>query len=496
MNPAANPAPEQAPDPPGPAGATPVGSPPAARLFTAIRSWHVVRGEDRWFAGVCGGVATRLGVDPLVVRGVLLALTVVGGLGLAVYGTCWLLLPDGRDRIEAEAALRGDVSGALALSVALVAADLAVDRGVAGIGWGGWGDGPGWGFLITGLVATLTWWLVRDQPFPRRLDPTAASAPAPTSTAALSLREAAPALSLRTDEPAPSPAPVPAPPSPLPAAGFGSPAERRAAARLKAQESAARARARRRPGSPLQTAAVTGSSLLVAGAVVVAGLLDLLPGRTVPLALCAALLVLGTGAVVAGLRGRRTALLGLAVPVALCAACTSLLPTATGWRWEVDQTWAPTTASVREAPALSAAVGRLGVDPSGLVAAGTTRPGDRTTATATIAAGRLDVEVPTDGVVLVAATALTGSVRWEESADVVAVDADPTVREDARAGGFDVRRFFLVGPDAAAAAEGTSARGDDVDDWTLPSGTPVLLAGTWAGEVRVGAADGALLSGE
>ncbi|WP_205708141.1 PspC domain-containing protein, partial [Kineococcus vitellinus] len=139
-----------------------------AKVFTAIRSLGVVRGEDRWFAGVCGGAAQRLGVDPLVVRGVLIALTVVGGLGLALYGICWALLPDGRaerrGRIEAEAAARGDVSGALALAVALVVADLVLSRGVVGIGPWDIGGGPGWGLLVTSLAATLAWWVLHDHP--------------------------------------------------------------------------------------------------------------------------------------------------------------------------------------------------------------------------------------------------------------------------------------------------------------------------------------------
>ncbi|NAZ84371.1 PspC domain-containing protein, partial [Kineococcus sp. R8] len=155
----AAPSPDAAPSP----GAAPTATPGAVeRFFATVRGWGVERGEDRWFAGVCGGTARRLGIDAVVVRGVLIALTVVGGLGLALYGVAWALLPDTRGRIEAEAAVRGDVSGSAAAAAGLVVVDLVVGRGVVGAGLGWWQSGPGFGVLVTLLVAALGWWLVRD----------------------------------------------------------------------------------------------------------------------------------------------------------------------------------------------------------------------------------------------------------------------------------------------------------------------------------------------
>lgn len=454
------------PDGPAPTGPVEDGR---AKFFRSVRELGVVRGDDRWFAGVCGAVAARTGYDPLLVRGVVAALTAVGGLGLACYGLAWLLLPDARNsgRIEAEAVTRGDVSGAAWLAGALVVLDVFVPRALVGIVTAG-RAGPGWGFLITTLVAVLGWWLLRDQRFTQFAPPR-------------------PRLSLvKVPKAVPVTPPVPAA-EPLrePVAGFGSATERSAAARAekhraaqdRARERAAAATARRRPGSPLLTTAVLGLALLAAGAVLVLGMVVDLSGRTVPLALCAAVAVMGLGAVVAGLRGRRTALVGLGLPAAFCAVATSVLPPATGWTWQVEQTWSPTTAA-----ALSAAVGQLSVDPSGL---------DGGPARATIAAGRLDVRVPHDATVLVEVRVLAGSVRWQDDADVVAIERGGTTGNTV--GGADLTRVFALGPDAAALAEGVVVHGDDPADWTVPAGTPELQAVTWAGEVRLAAAGSPLL---
>ncbi|WP_432562419.1 PspC domain-containing protein [Kineococcus sp. SYSU DK003] len=459
-----------------------------AKFFATIRSAGVVRSQDRWFAGVCGGIAARLGLDPLLVRGVLAALTVVGGLGLAVYGLCWLLLPDGRPeaggRLEAEAVLRGDVSGAAWLAGALVVADLVLPRALVGLFSGGL-SGPGWGFLVTALVALLGWWLLHDYPFPKCATRPAGPEVTTPPTQPLSLVKE-------------RPAPAPEPPA-EPVAGFGSPTERRAAAReqarelarekarLAAEQAAAKAelaKAHRRPGSPLWTSAVLGLALLSAGAVLAAGLVVDLPGASFVLAACAALAVMGAGAVVAGLRARRTALVGMAWPVAFLAVAGALLPPASDWSWQVDTTWRPTTDDAQ-----SAAVGLLRVDPARL---------DAGPATATMGAGRLDVLVPADATVLVDVSVLTGTVRWQDDADVVVI-GDPQHTqgrpEDGEliSGGWNLHRTFAVGPGAAALAEQVQVRGTDVEDWTVPEGTAELHASTWAGEVRVGAADSTTL---
>jgi phage shock protein PspC (stress-responsive transcriptional regulator) len=52
---------------------------------------------DRKVAGVAGGIARHLDVDPLIIRVAFVVLTLFGGAGLVVYAACWILLPeDGR----------------------------------------------------------------------------------------------------------------------------------------------------------------------------------------------------------------------------------------------------------------------------------------------------------------------------------------------------------------------------------------------------------------
>jgi phage shock protein PspC (stress-responsive transcriptional regulator) len=55
--------------------------------------------DDRWVAGVAGGLARHLDVDPLILRVAFVVLAFFGGAGLLLYGACWLLVPeDGSDQ--------------------------------------------------------------------------------------------------------------------------------------------------------------------------------------------------------------------------------------------------------------------------------------------------------------------------------------------------------------------------------------------------------------
>lgn len=50
--------------------------------------------SDRKVAGVAGGLARHLDIDPLVLRVAFVVLAFFGGAGLILYGACWLLVPD------------------------------------------------------------------------------------------------------------------------------------------------------------------------------------------------------------------------------------------------------------------------------------------------------------------------------------------------------------------------------------------------------------------
>lgn len=82
------------------------------RFFAWIVGLGVVR-ADGWIGGVAGGVAARLRIDPLIVRGILVVATLFGLPMLFVYAVAWALLPDQEGRIHLRGALRGRFDPAL-----------------------------------------------------------------------------------------------------------------------------------------------------------------------------------------------------------------------------------------------------------------------------------------------------------------------------------------------------------------------------------------------
>jgi signal transduction histidine kinase len=111
---------------------------------------------DRVLAGVCGGVARALGVDPLVMRVAVVALTVAGGTGALLYVLAWLFLPEeGSDRSLAVAAVRDpgrDLAEVLAIgSIALGAILLVRATGV----W--FSDAFVWPLLLAGVGLAVIW---------------------------------------------------------------------------------------------------------------------------------------------------------------------------------------------------------------------------------------------------------------------------------------------------------------------------------------------------
>jgi phage shock protein PspC (stress-responsive transcriptional regulator) len=54
-------------------------------------------GPDKKVAGVAGGLARHLDVDPLILRVALVVLVFFGGAGLIIYAACWLLVPEDGD---------------------------------------------------------------------------------------------------------------------------------------------------------------------------------------------------------------------------------------------------------------------------------------------------------------------------------------------------------------------------------------------------------------
>ena len=59
--------------------------------------------DDKILGGVCGGIASYLGVDPLLIRILFVLLALANGLGVLPYFVLWVVLPVGEPSEEAHA---------------------------------------------------------------------------------------------------------------------------------------------------------------------------------------------------------------------------------------------------------------------------------------------------------------------------------------------------------------------------------------------------------
>jgi phage shock protein C len=80
---------------------------------------------NRIVAGVCGGIAEYLGMDPVLVRIVMVVLALAGGGGVVLYLLAWVLIPeedasDGSPNV-APASTSGFERGQLVVGVVLIA---------------------------------------------------------------------------------------------------------------------------------------------------------------------------------------------------------------------------------------------------------------------------------------------------------------------------------------------------------------------------------------
>lgn len=124
-----------------PAGPSTTTSAPAASIsrgngfFQWIRGLGILR-TPGWIGGVCAGIAARLGIDALIVRGIVVVIAVLGGPIVLLYAAAWLLLPDEDDLIHAEEVGRGRFTPAIAGIGALALLSL------LSLGDGSWYTGP------------------------------------------------------------------------------------------------------------------------------------------------------------------------------------------------------------------------------------------------------------------------------------------------------------------------------------------------------------------
>jgi LPXTG-motif cell wall-anchored protein len=62
--------------------------------------------SDKMIAGVCGGIATYIGVDPVIVRLLFLLLAFASGIGLFLYMVLWFVMPE--ENLENSIYLNGE----------------------------------------------------------------------------------------------------------------------------------------------------------------------------------------------------------------------------------------------------------------------------------------------------------------------------------------------------------------------------------------------------
>ncbi|MEA2973725.1 MAG: hypothetical protein QOG82_2183 [Actinomycetota bacterium] len=112
--------------------------------------------EGRVLGGVCAGVARAYGLDPIVVRILVIALVAAGGSGALLYVVGWLILPqEGTDESLAQSAVRNqsyDTAEILAV-VAVVLGVLLLLR-ESGL-W--FGDAVVWPVLLSGVGLAVIW---------------------------------------------------------------------------------------------------------------------------------------------------------------------------------------------------------------------------------------------------------------------------------------------------------------------------------------------------
>ena len=410
--------PESSSPPPG----GDAGGPPGAgdRFFGWLRGLDVRR-EPGWIGGVCAGIAARLGIDPLLVRGIAVVVAVLGGPAILLYAAAWLLLPDTTDRIHLEDVFRGRFEPVIAVIAALVALSmLPLAQGFWFLGAGFWGmpDWSGsvprtlWTLVVVALLIAFVVWLARRSSTP----PTAAR---PTSGA--SDPAAAESASTTSGTPADTPADVAAWRAQQEQVRAEQRAYRdqraanRAAARLTPAERASlheaqRARERATRSNPLYSLIVIGLAFVTGGLAILAvggaepTALDLVVGAAVALA------VLAVGIIVNGIRGKRAGgAAGVAwlllIPLAFTGVTLGAADNAV--RWGPVTTFAPA-----QSQSFAIGAGRVELDLTEFGRRGADLPAS---VTLQVGAGEVTVVVPDDVTVVFSGFVGAGSIDAEAS---------------------------------------------------------------------------------
>lgn len=212
-----------------PSSGAPGAATPAPGTGTGFYAWLHRLGLPRragWLGGVCAGVAARLGIDPIIVRGIVVVIAVLGAPFVLLYAIAWLLLPDTEGEIHFERLTRGIVDPAM-VGIAVMGVIGLVPLVQGGwLGWRWWPDWPTlsdpifgfdllwplrvlWVLVVVGAVVALVVWLARraaqNPPgggAPRMASATTAAAPGYHSSTTAYPSDTAGAAGVQTPAPA------------------------------------------------------------------------------------------------------------------------------------------------------------------------------------------------------------------------------------------------------------------------------------------------------
>lgn len=348
--------------------------------------------SDRVIGGVAAGFARWLGIDPVIVRVVLVVLAVFGGSGLLLYLIGWLFIPEeGAPSSQAERFIdqsrQPNSTARTVLIVIGIVVGVILFANLVGALFGGWGGGGS--FVLLLAVGALVLYLANRPP-------ASALPPAPVSSA---------------DDPAAVPAPY----------AYGGSGAYPGYVASQPEYVPPAPRPRSYLGLATLSLAVIVTGLLVS--LDAAGVADI----PVVVILASALGILGIGLLVGAFVGRARWLVALAVPLLLVTAPIAMIPADFGERIDAgigQRAWAPRTITQATTP-FELSVGSAELDLTRLVIpAGTTT----VEVDASVGLGELVVTVPDDVRVLVDAEVGLGSIDVDglprEDGDDVSVVAE------------------------------------------------------------------------
>jgi phage shock protein PspC (stress-responsive transcriptional regulator) len=354
--------------------------------------------SDRVLAGVAGGFARWLGIDPVIVRVVLVVLAVFGGSGLLLYLIGWLFIPDeGAAASQAEKFIdesrRPNSTARTVLIVVGIVVGVILFANLVGALFGGWGGSGSVVLLLA--VGALVLYLANRRPAVQ-----VPGAPVPSAMAS-----ADPASAPQSGDASPTAVLVPqgAPPAAPAAYAYGGSGSYPGYAAPQPTPVPPTPRPRSYLGLATLSIAVLVTGLLVT--LEVTGVADV----PVVVILASALGILGLGILVGAFVGRARWLVALAIPLLLVTAPIAMIPSDFGQRLDAgvgDRSWEPTSIAQLATP-YELSIGSADLDLTGLVIpSGTTS----VVVDASVGLGELIVTVPDDVRVLLDAEVGLGSL--------------------------------------------------------------------------------------